>query len=147
MIDFVEIDKEFIISIDSGFYPLVIYKKSSGLTFPKTLSVSEAFERAKQTGEEFDSVGTLSGAKLLKLLNDELGREIDSYMNIAILNYNTEVPVVYSGNDENVKQATHLANVILGFSENELQDNIDTVGESSTWLEHAQSWIKAAQNR
>ena len=86
MIDFSEIDKEFIISIDSGFYPLVIYKKTLGLTFPKTLTVSEAFKRAKQTGEDFDSEETLSGAKLLKLLNDELGREIDSYMNIAILN-------------------------------------------------------------
>lgn len=134
MIDFSKYDKEFVVGVDTGFWPLVIFKKTTPITHTEELTISEAFERSKRTGEAFTSEYMLSGAKLLKELNDELGREIDTYMNIAILNYGRKDPIQYNGTNKYVKSATHTANLILGLEENDLQDDVDLIGKSSIWL-------------
>lgn len=147
MINFSEYDKDFKVIVDTGFWPLYIVKKTLPMTAAEELTVSEAFERSKRTGEAFScEEDSLKAAKLLKALNDELGREIDQYQPIAILNYGRKESIQYKGLDEDVKSAVHMANLVLGLIDNDLVDDVDLIGKSSYFLADELESVKSAQS-
>lgn len=147
MINFSEYDKDFKVIVDTGFWPLYIVKKTLPMTAAEELTISEAFERSKKTGEAFScEEDSLKAAKLLKVINDELGREIDQYLPIAILNYGRKDPITYNGTNKYVKSAIHTANLILGLKENDLRDDVDLIGKSSIFLADVLKDVVKAQN-
>ncbi len=136
MLNFNEWDKTNVVVVDEEYSNgqlRIRSRKSHISSFDMTISFEKAFKYAKEFGWKFKADESLSSIKIYLELQKELNRQIEDYVYLSIMNWESKEKLICPENaDVDLVKQYNIANAILGYEDsyNLLPDDVKSRNES-----------------